>query len=793
MAEIKYLNDYLTGKKIIATPEEPNRQEMLRILHEDYGYPKELMLTEFGVKKSPSDTRRSALVDIAVFESEKDFKNKKAKIFVETKKPNYNEGKEQLYDYLSFEKHTTFGIWYNGYQENGQSIGFYRKKFENEEPKFEEVVDIPKFGFADISEQIKRNELQPTNNLKNIFKNLRGYIAANATGTTRDSEILEQLIMIVIAKLYDEKYKEGEFSEFRVIENNEKKTRDRIEGLLTEARTRWDDIFDETDTIKFDDRTLKMVVGQLQNYSLEKSSRNVISEAFESIISYATKGSQGQFFTPKNIVDLMVEIAKPEKNQTVLDPASGTSGFLISSMFYVWDKIQKNGISPKAQYDLMQTYAGNNLFGIEKDSFLSRIAKAYMAVLGDGRAGLFIEDSLNEESWGSNTKAKIEGKKFDFILTNPPFGKDVKLDLKTKKIYDFGDSVELAFIEQSIKHLKDGGLLGVILPETVFHAPGKSVAREKLFFKHNITHIIDLPHDTFRPFNNAKCDIVFIQKNKPQQKDVIAIKIAEIGHDHLGKEKYRLDKKTLKFTTEVADDIPNIIHQLQTDKWNDAEIRKVSSVDIKNNDLLVARPYFTIDDIPKGYVTLGELINQKVIEAFDGHGSPESHLKGLGDYPYIRVKDIVNLEIAHNRLDDIPESEFLRLRGKEDRKKLKINDIVFVRRGSYRIGDVGIVFEKDLNSILTREILTLRVLDNKLGLTPFNLLGILNSEIVRNQLKNLVLLDTTLPNIGDRWKKISINISDIKVLRKQSDKIEAMVESRKLYWKNYSSIFGVNG
>lgn len=791
--EKKYIVDYLSGNKILLTPEEINRQEMLRRLHEDYGYPKEHMITEFGVKKSPSDTRRTVPVDIAIFETIEDLNNKKAKIFVETKKSNYSEGKDQLFDYLSFEKKTSFGIWFNGDQEGGQSIAFYRKNFLNGDPQFEEIIDIPRYGFSDINEQIERKQLQPTNNLKSVFKNLRGYIAANATGTTRDSDILEQLIMVVIAKLYDERYKEGKYVEFRVIDNDEIKTREKIEQLIFEAKTRWDDVFSESDKISFDDRTLKMVVGQLQKYSLEKSTRNVISEAFESIISYATKGSQGQFFTPKNIVDLMVTIASPDKNQTVYDPASGTAGFLISSMFHVWEKIENNGISSKAQYDLKQQYAGNNLYGIEKDSFLSKIAKAYMAVLGDGRAGLFIEDSLNEDTWHLNTQASIEGKKFDYILTNPPFGKDVKLDTATKRKYQYGESIELAFIEQSLKYLKDGGVLGVILPETVFHAPQKKDARHDLFFNHNITHIIDIPHDTFRPYNNAKCDIIFIQKNVVQQEKVMVIKVSEIGHNHLGKEKYRLDADTLKFTTELADDIPDIIQQLKSKDWNNDVIREIDYTKLLSNDLLVARPYFTMEEKKIGQVTLGELIDIGVLETFDGHGSPNSHLKGLGDYPYIRVKDIVNLEIAHNRLDDIPESEYLRLRGKGDKKRLEKNDIVFVRRGSYRIGDVGIVFSKDLKSVLTREILVFRVTENDHGITPFNLLGILNSQLVRDQLNDLILMDTTLPNIGNRWKKIMIDISDKDELLKLSLEIEKMVKKRSEYWQSYSDIFGVNG
>ena len=124
---------------------------------------------------------------------------------------------------------------------------------------------------------------------------------------------------------------------------------------------------------------------------------------------------------------------------------------------------------------------------------------------------------------------------------------------------------------------------------------------------------------------------------------------------------------------------------------------------------------------------------------------------------------------------------------------MKERDIVFVRRGSYRIGDVGILYPKDLHSILTRELLILRVQKNELGITPFNLLGLLNSNGTRSQFKNLILMDTTLPNIGDRWKQIRINIADKKFLKNLSEKIKSMYLQRKDYWNEYKSLFGDNG
>lgn len=593
--------------------------------------------------------------------------------------------------------------------------------------------------------------------------------------------------MIIITKLYDEKYAETEYVKFRVIDKDCKKTATNIKEIFNEAKERWDDVFLAEDKITFDDSIIMNVVAQLQSYSLINSSRNVISEAFESIIAYATKGSKGQFFTPENVAKLMVKIASPTEKTTIFDPASGTASFLTTSMFYVWKQIDNTFMRSNAKYDKEQQFATNNLFGIEKDAFLAKISKAFMAVLGDGRAGIFVEDSLNDDGWKLSTVSKIKDKQFDIILTNPPFGKDVKLSEDTKARYQF-DSIELAFVEHSLNHLKKGGILGIILPETIFHAPSKEAVRKAFFYNNNITHLIDLPHDTFRPYNNAKTNIIFLQKGEKQQKEVTLIKVDEIGHDHLGHEKFIFNRHTMTFTSTIADDIPSIITSL-TNKEENPKIKQINFVDLKEKDLLVARPYFNLHE-SLNTVTLGSLIHNGIITAFDGHGSPQSHLKGLGTHPYVRVKDIVNLEVAHNRLDDIPNEEYERLFSED--KALKEKDIIFVRRGSYRIGDVGILYKKDLNSLLTRELLVLRVNDNNLGITPFNLLGLLNGSLVRNQLSNLILMDTTLPNIGSRWMNITLDISDINTLSELDSKIKEMYKKRSTFWENYADVFGEN-
>lgn len=799
----------IRNKEIVETKEEIVRQRYIKTLIEDYGYDKTDIKLEYGVKRSPSDTRRSLPVDIAVFE------DGKAKIFIETKSEEINEGLEQLKNYMDFDNDVRYGVWTNGNIDPDKiGIQYIEKIVKNNTIEYIEKFNIPLKGYAKIEDQIKKKDLKPTNNLKYIFKQMRGFISANATGTTRDEKILNELMSILICKIYDERYKQDDdYMDFIVINDDEKETGKRIRKIFNEkVKLKYPEVFKKDEKISLQDDIITYVVGQLQMYSITKSSHQAISDAFESIIGYASKGSQGQFFTPKNVIELMVTILEPEEYKSILDPACGTAGFLTTTMSYVWEKIDSKKLEELAKFEEKKEYAMKYLYGIEKDDFLAKISKGYMAVLGDGKAGIFIENSLNTKNWSSGAKGAIKEEYFDYILTNPPFGKDVKLDKETKELYEY-EAVDLAFLERSISLLKDGGILGIVLPETVFHSSTNKKVREEFFYKHNIKCLIDLPHDTFRPYNNAKCNVIFIEKNKEQQSRVLAVNIKNIGHNHLGETDYVYDLESNTFDlTKINDDTKLIIKALKNKKVvniieNDYELKEDSEkklleeyhgieelikyVDysrVEKEDVLVARNYFEEKLNTKNKISLEKLIDEDIIDYFDGHGSPKGYLKGMGDYPYIRVKDIVNLEVYINPQDLIPEFEYERLYSKK--KELKKEDIVFVRRGSYRIGDVGILYEKDIKSIFTRELLILRVidLDNEYYITPHNLLYLLNSEDVRKQLKNKIMLDTTLPNIADRWKKLYLPIYSKEVMINIDEEMKKNYKMRAEYWENLNKL-----
>lgn len=772
-------------KYVSETPEEIVRQSIINDIISIYNYDIKNIKLEYPVKSSPSDNRKSVPVDIAILE------NGKSKIFIETKKPGKlsKSNLNQLKDYMAYDSDVRWGILTNGTDKQ-----FIEKTYDPS-VSYKECFNIPSKGFYEISEEIKLNDLKKNVNLKNLFKNFRSYIAVNDIGTTRDEIIAEEIIKLVLCKTFDEKYtKKDDYLSFHVYNNDIDLTFKKISSIYDNVTEKYDEVFEKGDEINLNEKTVFYIVNQLQNVYLTSSERNVISDAFESIIGDSLKGAQGQFFTPKNVIKLIVQLIKPSSKDKILDPACGSGGFLIETMLYVWKNMNKSNMSEIAIIEDQKDYAMKKIFGVEKDEFLAKICKSYMAVIGDGKSGIIVDDSL---AYPENRKSNdIAFNLFDIIMTNPPFGKNLKLSDDISKQFK-SNKIDLAFLERCLDLLHDGGILSIILSEVVFHAPTYKDIRQTFFKGNNILTIIDLPHDTFRPYNNAKCIVIILQKNKKQCEKIQMIKIDEIGHDHLGQTKYVFDYDKHEYTGVINDDIPKIINDLK-DNESSPYIKYVDSEEVINEDIYVPRYYFKDDDLLNNYnyKLIEDLISEGVIETFEGHGSPKAIYKGTGDVPYVRVKDIVNNEIYINDHDKIPKDVADSFRYKKNsngdrilKNKISESDIVFVRRGSYRIGDVGQVHSKDINSVYTKELQFFKVNpNNKYGLTNFNLFILFKSKYVKMQYNNLIFIDTTLPTMYKRYNKIKIPLFDLDKMNKLDKEGCNLFNLRKEYWKKYDEI-----
>jgi len=822
MAQVKNelitITDYISGVQVSATPEEIDAVQVFsRQLVEDYGYPKEHIQTrpQHRVKVRPSDTKKEYPVDIAVF-SGSIKKDDTLYIVVECKKKNRKDGRTQLENYLTLSS-AYLGVWFNGEER------FFIRKFvkENGEIIFEEIPNIPKYGqrIEDIG-QFKRSDLTPTHNLKAIFKSIRNHLAANTVGATRDEVLAQQLINIIFCKIYDEKYTApDEIVRFRAgVDEKPKEIEKRILDLFNEVKTNLPEVIDNEDKITLDTNSLIFIVGELQNYSLMESERDVVADAFETFIDHALKGGQGQFFTPRNVVKMIVDILQPNENDKIIDPACGSGGFLIESLKSVWESIEtkytKLGWNKVDIAKKQIEVATKNFRGIDKDYFLSKVAKAYMNLVGDGTTGIFCEDSLeNPKNWRSETKTKIELGTFDILLTNPPFGDKIKVKGEEKlKQYELSYEWEnkkdiyvkeklkeerppqILFIERCLHLLKNGGRMAMVLPEGTFGNPSDRYVWNYLLQNSQIEAIISTPSDTFQPHTHFKTSVMVLKKCKPEKDYSIFMSIpATCGHNKNGKEIYKL-KNDGSFVLDennnkiIDDEIPFVANQYSN--FKKGTLNETSHLGFTLNYSEIKNWIFIPDyydpELKKEIITLSKsakykvksirkLVEEKILHIKRGN-EIGSEFYGRGDIPFIRTSDIVNWELKIDPIKCVPEEIYEQYKDKQD---VQENDILFVKDGTFLIGRSAIITQQDEKIIIQSHLLKIRVSENN-NIDSYYLLYLLNTPFVQKQVQKYTFIQGTISTVGDRFYELYLPIhTDIEKIKQISNEVKDIIEAKR--------------
>ncbi len=567
-----YIFDYISGKEIKATPEEIEAtQTFSKRLVEEYEYSIENIQTrpQYFVRRTPSnETKREWPVDIAIFAGKGRAESDLIGI-VECKKKTRKDGLEQLKLYMDMCSSIQWGIWFNG----DEQINLQKVKKDGD-LIYLEIPNIPKSGqrIEDIG-KYKRRDLKPAKDLKSHFRVINNYLYGNMKkDDTSTRNRAKQIINLLFCKIYDEQYTgKNEEVTFRAGVYEEKEiVSKRIKELFTQVKNRFNDVFEDEDSISLDPDSIVFAVGQIQELCITESERDVIGDAFEVFVSKALKDEDGQFFTPRNVIKMMVEIIDPNEKTMIMDPACGTGGFLIESLRHVWNKVEINanklGWSEKRLEEEKQYVATTYFRGIDKDSFVAKVTKAYMAIIGDGRGGIFCENSLEHpKEWSNKCQDKIDLEKFDVVLTNPPFGS--KIPVKEEKIlkqFSFGhkwtydkkekkwelQSVlnnkgakggvepQILFIERCLQLLKIGGKLGIVLPDGIYGNDKLGYIREFLKRNTKILAVIDVPSETFQPNTSTKTTILITEKIKENttiDDHYIFMAICETcGHDRRG-------------------------------------------------------------------------------------------------------------------------------------------------------------------------------------------------------------------------------------------------------------------
>lgn len=523
-------------------PEERVRARAYLSLVLDYGYAPEQIDIEVAVEHRVPNIYS----DIVVYA---DKSLKKPVIVVECKREEASQGEldqgiEQGFGYAN-SMDADF-VWMTSGIRNDY---FRRDRIAPRERIANRLADLPRAGQKEISRArfIKGGvggfELRVVeeNELTRIFK--QAHDALWAGGKRNPAEAFDELDKLIFCKIWDERMprKKGEPYDFQVYSDDKgDDLKKRIQALYEKGREKDPEVFKED--IRLSNAELQTVVGYLAATNLHATDLDSKGRAFETFMTGFFRGEFGQYFTPRKIVQFIVDALPITNESVVLDTSCGSGGFLLHAL----DKVRKQADEyhdkeSKEHWQYWHDFAECNLFGIEISEGIARTAKMNMIIHDDGHTNVIAFDGLESiEKMPAKTN-KLRGFQpngFDYIITNPPFGSKVKFAEKRylenytlgKKGVDWIDAklhninllrettreqqtTEVLFIEQCHRFLKPGGYLAMVIPDSILTNSSMQYVRNWIEEHWRIVAVVSLPQFAFAA-NGAgvKSSVLFLRK-----------------------------------------------------------------------------------------------------------------------------------------------------------------------------------------------------------------------------------------------------------------------------------------
>lgn len=568
-------------KRNYQNPEEQVQALIFCKLILDYNYPQE-QIRQF-VKVQMGSSAKEA--DIIVY-SDKECKT--PHIIIECKKRDISDlefanAVNQAFSYAVAEG-AKF-VWVS----SGLKDEYYQVL--DEKPKDRILIpDIPAFSQKEILEykfvqggqkegkkyfdlaQISQDELTQ------VFK--QAHNALWGGGELNPSAAFDELDKLIFCKIWDEKNTpEGEPYAFQTYfaKNYDTKaaTKDlarRIYALYEQGRKKDPEVFKED--IRLSPEKIRTVVSYLEKISLSQTDLDSKGRAFETFMGSFFRGDFGQYFTPRNIVKFIVEVLPIDNASLVLDTSCGSGGFLLHAL----DKVRKLADSAYPtrntpdkilkHHSFWHDFAEHNLYGIEINEQIARVAKMNMIIHDDGHTNVISCDGLSPIEARTPTGAESNEQRealeqynstviahksqnphfkpnhFDYIITNPPFGSTVKQSERAYlQEYHFGNksphwldikadsstqekrenqSTEVLFIEQAHRFLKEKGFLAIVIPDGILTNSSLQYVRDSIEEMYRIVAVVSMPQSAFAHTGaGVKSSVLFLQKHTSQTTEQI--------------------------------------------------------------------------------------------------------------------------------------------------------------------------------------------------------------------------------------------------------------------------------
>ncbi len=566
-AKIEYLPSGL--KRNLDTPEEKVRMECYFDLIEKYKYPAKRIFLNVEVP-SPSVGQWA---DIVVYEKDN---KQNPYIVIECKKEGVNDK-----EYLQAQKQAiAYARVLNSpyaFCVAGQNVHtpLDTKLWDNEKPEKARISDIPvSYGRIEsfrFKKGIAEWDLKPVEEsvLQSIFSQCHDTLWNG--GQRSATQAFDEFAKIIFVKMRDEKEprQKGDYYDFQIkTYESAQSLHGRINALYEKAKRNDPKVFKENIEVSAED--LYRVVEKLQEVSFNNTNLDTKGAAFEHFMEKYFKGEFGAYFTPREIVSSAVKMMDIKHNEFVLDPACGSGGFLLHALDDIRKQADKfypqelNQPETGEHKSFWHDFAKNNLFGIEINNTIARVAKMNMIIHDDGHTNVIgSQDALDDIEKISAKNLGFGKNRFDVIITNPPFGSiksfqsnpylaHYKLAHKPNGQQMANQKTEILFIERCIDFLKSGtGQMAIVLPDGILSNSTLQYVRDFLMERAQILAVISLPQFTFTHFGaGVKSSLVFVRKKSEKEKlgrYKIFMAIAEhIGYDATGKKDKQNDLITIQ-------------------------------------------------------------------------------------------------------------------------------------------------------------------------------------------------------------------------------------------------------
>jgi type I restriction enzyme M protein len=595
-----FVVDLLTGEARRRTELEITIQQMILVLASEYRFPLESIGRDVAISAPLGGKKRKKRADLVVFAPGQAHNISHAIRVVivrpgATKPNDRTSGIRFLEDLLDSVDACELGLW-----TNGRDASYLRKIRTPVQNKYEELVDFPGAGESidDLEVPDRRiARIAVTSDLRETVLRCHDYLYGNQSMTA--DRAFGEMVKLIFAKVVDERrlrfgttYRRQFWVGLTERNHPEGQARvaNRIRSLFDEVKRDRDfsDVFRASDEIELHDKSLAWVAGELARYNFLDADVDVKGMAYEAIVATTMKRARGQFFTPRNVVDAMVEMLDPQVGDRVLDPACGSGRFLVACL----DLFRRREAAMTAGKDASRAesrrvanspdvvrrageYARRCLFGIDVDPELVRAAKMNMILNNDGHGNLYEANSLElnkTEASDSNGPGKghLAFGTFDLVLTNPPFGTKIpvddplvlgSMDLGHRRRQNADGSwfstselmtrvpPEVLFIERCLQWLRPGGRLGIVVPDGILGNPDNAHIRAWILEQTRVLGSIDLPVETFQPQVGVQSSLLFLEKRSEADINLgagpdyaIFMAIAEhVGHDRRGNTIFRRD------------------------------------------------------------------------------------------------------------------------------------------------------------------------------------------------------------------------------------------------------------